>query len=606
MVTTSTPNKIDGESDNRNESLTCSADEIATSDYDFKEEEKKPTKFAVIFDNYHDVDADDEEEKDHSSPTPLTTIPEEEEEDETSASSRKQSVVKVTKMDQGSRPLSRKEKFLKDRHPRAQSLPVVTRLESIEGNALELGKHNRSQSCATNVSQPLPSKWSTFDQGRQRSMRRRKSSKKSFSTDERRKSIINTFLGDAHYRRYSADLIPSRRISRRIGGAGSGVPPVITETTSEQVPVIEPEETSRVIFFQVFIPFLIAGFDNVGAGFILDTVQHWEVFRTIPELFILVASFLGLKGNLEMTLAARLATSANLGHLDRSSPHSTIMSIAVGNLVLVQGQAIAVAFLASIIAIFVNYFKEPDFDTIHCIILFLTSLTTASITGFAMASLMFLATVFARRIGVNPDNVSALIASIMGDISAVSLLAFMANLFYNSRELLSIYGYFLIAAYACALPVILYMALKFKHTREVVGSGWIPIISALMISSLAGFVFDVAVGAFDSIAVVQPIINGVGGNLIAIQASRISTYFHLRVPLGELPADDDEEGNSSTDDESDLRKEVSPSSSPDRLVSISIPESITPNSSNRESLKGRGVYSSRCPSPIDAFVGSRK
>lgn len=53
---------------------------------------------------------------------------------------------------------------------------------------------------------------------------------------------------------------------------------------------------------QVFVPFLIAGFGTVGAGLVLDDVQHWEVFRKISEVFILVPALLGLKGNLEMTV----------------------------------------------------------------------------------------------------------------------------------------------------------------------------------------------------------------------------------------------------------------------------------------------------------------
>lgn len=36
--------------------------------------------------------------------------------------------------------------------------------------------------------------------------------------------------------------------------------------------------------------------------------QHWDVFRIVSEIFILVPALLGLKGNLEMTLASRLST----------------------------------------------------------------------------------------------------------------------------------------------------------------------------------------------------------------------------------------------------------------------------------------------------------
>ena len=58
----------------------------------------------------------------------------------------------------------------------------------------------------------------------------------------------------------------------------------------------------------MILPFLVAGAGMVGAGLVLDTVQHWSVFVSVPEIFILVPALLGLKGNLEMTLASRLST----------------------------------------------------------------------------------------------------------------------------------------------------------------------------------------------------------------------------------------------------------------------------------------------------------
>ena len=68
------------------------------------------------------------------------------------------------------------------------------------------------------------------------------------------------------------------------------------------------EETMFSITVEVFLPFLVAGFGMVGAGVVLDIVQHWPVFEELDQLFILVPALLGLKGNLEMTLASRLST----------------------------------------------------------------------------------------------------------------------------------------------------------------------------------------------------------------------------------------------------------------------------------------------------------
>jgi solute carrier family 41 len=73
----------------------------------------------------------------------------------------------------------------------------------------------------------------------------------------------------------------------------------------------DARETPCRIATQVFLPFLIAGFGTVLAGMLLDAVQHWSVFINVTELFILVPALLGLKGNLEMTLASRLSTAVS-------------------------------------------------------------------------------------------------------------------------------------------------------------------------------------------------------------------------------------------------------------------------------------------------------
>ena len=79
---------------------------------------------------------------------------------------------------------------------------------------------------------------------------------------------------------------------------------------------------------------------------VLDTVQHWPVFVEISEIFILVPALLGLKGNLEMTLASRLSTAANLGKMDTRPAAAALI---LGNLALVQCQGIVVGLLAMVV-----------------------------------------------------------------------------------------------------------------------------------------------------------------------------------------------------------------------------------------------------------------
>ena len=84
-------------------------------------------------------------------------------------------------------------------------------------------------------------------------------------------------------------------------------------------------ETLMSLTVEIFLPFIVAGYGMVGAGVVLDIVQHWTVFEQINELFILVPALLGLKGNLEMTLASRLSTQVILVQVHNPAhPHRDI------------------------------------------------------------------------------------------------------------------------------------------------------------------------------------------------------------------------------------------------------------------------------------------
>lgn len=52
---------------------------------------------------------------------------------------------------------------------------------------------------------------------------------------------------------------------------------------------------------------------------------------------------------------------------------------------------------------------------------------------------------------------------------------------------------------------------------------------------MGGLVLESAVDRFDNFAVFQPIINGIGGNLVSVQASKISTMLHQSSIMGILP-----------------------------------------------------------------------
>lgn len=53
---------------------------------------------------------------------------------------------------------------------------------------------------------------------------------------------------------------------------------------------------------------------------------------------------------------------------------------------------------------------------------------------------------------------------------------------------------------------------------------------------MGGLVLDKALEEFPGFVVFQPIINGIGGNLVSVQASKISTMLHQSSILGIIPS----------------------------------------------------------------------
>ncbi|XP_063980793.1 solute carrier family 41 member 1-like [Diachasmimorpha longicaudata] len=283
---------------------------------------------------------------------------------------------------------------------------------------------------------------------------------------------------------------------------------------------------------QVSVPFFIAGVGTIGAGLVLGTVEKWEVFTKVSQLFILVPSLLGLKGNLDMCLASRLCTQANLGNMNS---YREIAKMVVGNLALVQIQAIVAAIIVSIFASAAHAAMNGVFIWDHALLVTASSLCTATSSCFVLDLVMIAVIMAAHRWKMNPDNLATPLAASFGDVVSVSVLAIIAsNLFIRMEEEVFIL-YLIIGGYLLILPIWICIVLRNKYTRNILTSGWVPVLSALFISGLGGLILSQAVDVLSGFVIFQPIINGIGGNLVSVQASRISTTLHQTSIMGIIP-----------------------------------------------------------------------
>uniref|UniRef100_A0A671R9E8 Solute carrier family 41 member n=1 Tax=Sinocyclocheilus anshuiensis TaxID=1608454 RepID=A0A671R9E8_9TELE len=290
-----------------------------------------------------------------------------------------------------------------------------------------------------------------------------------------------------------------------------------------------PSESVRALVIQILFPFLLAGFGTVLAGMLLDVVQHWDVFRNVTEIFILVPPLLGLKGNLEMTLASRLSTAVNVGRINSSSEKWKLI---IGNLALKQVQATVLGFLAALVTSALGWILEEELIVNHVALLCCCSVVTAFTASLLQGIVMVGVIVGSKKVGVNPDNIATPIAASLGDIITLGLLAVISQPYPYITYLVCV-------VFLCLTPMWVILSFRHPESQKLLFSSWEPVITAVVISSLGGLILDRAITdpKLEGVVLYSPVINGVGGNLVSIQASRIATYLHFHCPLGELPDD---------------------------------------------------------------------
>ncbi|XP_027719879.1 solute carrier family 41 member 3 isoform X1 [Vombatus ursinus] len=293
------------------------------------------------------------------------------------------------------------------------------------------------------------------------------------------------------------------------------------------------EETALIVALQVFVPFVLAGMGMTMAGMFLNYIQHWTVFVEIKELLILIPSLLGLKGNLEMTLACRLSTAANTGKFDDPRQQQTMIS---SNLALIQVQATVVGLLAAVVALILEAISGQNLELSHIGVLCASSMITAFMAAIFLGILMICVVLGAQKMGINPDNISTPIAAMLGDFVSLCILAGTSSILYRYIDLYYLFPVICFFFFSL-IPIWIFIINKSPSITQVLKTGWFPIITAMLISSLGGLIFNKTITEqkISAMAVFTPVINGVGGNLVSIQASRISTYLYSWSSPGVLP-----------------------------------------------------------------------
>jgi solute carrier family 41 len=119
----------------------------------------------------------------------------------------------------------------------------------------------------------------------------------------------------------------------------------------------------------------------------------------------------------------------------------------------------------------------------------------------------------------------------LGDVVTLTFLSFMTTWLYQIRQHIWMHSIILIL-FIILVPIFVHFSYNNEYVRNALTDGWTPIILAMIISSTGGYIMGFAVEKYEDIAVFQPVVNGVGGNLVAIFSSRLSTALHRTSTLG--------------------------------------------------------------------------
>lgn len=274
----------------------------------------------------------------------------------------------------------------------------------------------------------------------------------------------------------------------------------------------------------------------VLVGRLLSRVTQWEAFERVDTLLVLVPVLLNALGNTAMILSLRLATAT---HGDRLNVQSERIYLLRANMALLLFQATVVATLAAAGAFALRQLLPPEdvsrppLPWPQRLLLVLAASAGAGIVSTWVVGQALCATVLlGPRLGLDPDNLAAPVASGLGDLMTLLLVALAGAglLAWAEASVPWVPALVLILALLAGGTSGVY-AYQHTETRPLLSHGWTPLLAAATLASGAGLVLDTQAHEIPGYANLAPVLGGLAGNCAATLLSRESTRMHYgKVP----------------------------------------------------------------------------
>ncbi|PIA13245.1 hypothetical protein COEREDRAFT_77996 [Coemansia reversa NRRL 1564] len=291
------------------------------------------------------------------------------------------------------------------------------------------------------------------------------------------------------------------------------------------------QQMVRELTVEVVPALLISVAGSVLAGYILGHIQTSSAFKHIPALFIMVSVLLNLKSNIELNMSTRLSTQANLGEL--ASKTAALIAVRA-NMELLLLQATIVGVGVGIISAVLSLLAGGSVGFCESAIVLVAVGTSSAVVGSTIIGVLIAATIaISHTFGIDPDNIGTPIASSFGDMMTLVVLSAVASVLVQEDHVGVAWWAWpaAVALGSVTLGVVLLRAVRDNgRMAHRVAEGWLPLAYAAATSSVAGVIVERCAARFPGLPALVPVVNGIGGNVGTVLASRISTSLHRHRP----------------------------------------------------------------------------
>uniref|UniRef100_A0A8R1HLI4 MgtE domain-containing protein n=1 Tax=Caenorhabditis japonica TaxID=281687 RepID=A0A8R1HLI4_CAEJA len=301
------------------------------------------------------------------------------------------------------------------------------------------------------------------------------------------------------------------------------------------------QESLCQIFSQSVIPFFLGGCGSISAGLLLTFAnKNLMLLEEVPEFLVLMPPLQGLRGNLDMTFAARMSTLAHVGEFDKPGLAIKIRR----NAAVAQGLSIFVCLVANIISMFIVSVTPslPEVNNTNRTFttvspppeksrnfMFLTSSSIISMAvNCAVCTLLLFTIVYCTwKRHFNPDNIVAPLGASISDLLTIGSMLLACYSIRPYSEFNEMVPIVVIVIALFSVPIWLCLAWEDDTAVKIARQQCLTLIIASMISCGAGFLQSRGAVQFPNYPAYQTLISGLTGNRGAVLASRISSHLEV-------------------------------------------------------------------------------